>query len=270
MRGASRVSLAELEDRFTAVVADTPDPARLGEELFAAAQVLDREAALRRALGDPTRPAEAKADLVTAIFGGKISDAAVALIADAARLHWSLPGEMTDAIEELAVKAIVTAADQAGRLDDLEDEVFRFSRIVAAQPALRIALSNRFVAPEGKRELLDSLLAGKVTEETLRLVTQGAMYSRGRSLDASLEEYARIAAEQREQVVAEVHVTIELTREQRSRLDTALAAAYGHRVHINVVLDPEVIGGMSVRVGDELIDGSVASRLAGLRRRLAG
>jgi F-type H+-transporting ATPase subunit delta len=71
-------------------------------------------------------------------------------------------------------------------------------------------------------------------------------------------------------VVAEVHVAIELTGEQRSRLDTALSAAYGHRVHLNVVLDPEDIGGMSVRVGGELIDGSIASRLAELRRRLAG
>ena len=270
MRGASRASLVEASERLAAVAAESPDPARLGEELFAAAHVLDSEAALRRGLADATRPPEARAALVTAVFGGKISDVAVSLLADVARLHWSLPGEMVDAIEELAVMAIVTAADRAGHLDDLEDEVFRFSRIVASQPGLRIALSNRFVAPEGKRELLNSLLAGKVTDETLLLVTQAALYSRGRSLDASLEEYARLAAEQRQQVVAEVHVAIELTGEQRSRLDTALSAAYGHRVHLNVVLDPEVIGGMSVRVGGELIDGSIASRLAELRRRLAG
>ena len=95
------------------------------------------------------------------------------------------------------------------------------------------------------------------------------MQGRGRSLDASLEEYARLAAERRERLVAEVHVAIALTAQQRRRLAAALAAAYGRDVHLNVVLDPQVIGGMSVQIADEIIDGSMAGRLADLRRRLA-
>ncbi len=84
----------------------------------------------------------------------------------------------------------------------------------------------------------------------------------GRSLDLSLEEYARLAARRRERLVAEVHVAVALTDAQRSRLVEALSAAYGHAVYLNVVLDPRISGGMTVRVGDELIDGSVATRLA--------
>ena len=165
--------------------------------------------------------------------------------------------------------AVAAAADADGQLDELEDELFRFSRVVQANPPLRAALSNQFVPPERRRELALALVDGKVTATALKLITQAAAHSRGRSLDASLETYATLAAEQRERLVAEVHVAVPLTDEQRSRLVAALVAGYGHDVHLNVVLDPQVVGGISVRIGDELINGSVASRLADLRRRLA-
>ena len=103
----------------------------------------------------------------------------------------------------------------------------------------------------------------------MRLITQATLQARGRTLDASLEEFARLAAERRERLVAEVHVAIALTAAQRRRLAAALAASYGHDVHLNIVLDPKVIGGMSVQIAGERIDGTMASRLAGLRRRLA-
>jgi F-type H+-transporting ATPase subunit delta len=114
-----------------------------------------------------------------------------------------------------------------------------------------------------------SLLADKVIPQTIQLVTQAALHPRGRSLDRSLAEYAHLAAEQRERLVAEVRVATELSAEQRSRLAAALAAKYGHDVHLNLVLDPQVIGGMIIRIEGEQIDGSVASRLAEVRRGLA-
>ena len=141
--------------------------------------------------------------------------------------------------------------------------------MVSAQPELRTALSNPYFPAQRKRELLDALLGGKVTEPTMRLITQAVLQARGRTLDASLEEFARLAAERRERLVAEVHVAIALTAGQRRRLAAALAASYGHDVHLNIVLDPKVIGGMSVQIAGERIDGTMASRLAGLRRRLA-
>jgi F-type H+-transporting ATPase subunit delta len=190
-------------------------------------------------------------------------------VAGLARSHWSAPGDLADAAEELAVLAVVEGAYDAGTLDELEDELFRFARIVDADPDLRVALSSPFIALERKGQLLDTLLAGKVTPPALRLITEAAFHPRGRSLDKSLDEYAALAAQRRERLVAEVHVAAELSEDQRSRLAAALTAAYGHDVHLNVVLDPEVIGGMSVRIADEVIDGSTATRLAALRRKLA-
>ena len=268
MRSASRASLAEAIERLSAAAAGG-HAGQLGDELFAVVGVLDREAGLRRMLSDPSRSADAKAGLAEAVLGGKVSAATLDVVTGLARGRWSAPGDLADAAEQLAVLAIVEGADAEGTLDELEDELFRFGRIVDAEPDLRVALSSPFVDPERKQQLLDALLASRVTPPALRLITEAAFHPRGRSLAKSLGEYAGLAAQRRERLVAEVHVAAGLSGEQRTRLAAALAAAYGHEVHLNVVLDPEVIGGMSVRIADELIDGSLATRLAALRRKLA-
>ena len=269
MRGSSRTSLAAAKDRLAEVLAGDADAGRLGDELFAVAGLLDGQAGLRRVLADPTRTARAKAGLVGDLLRSRLSAATVDLVSAVVGERWSEPADLADAVEQLAMLAIIETAERAGKLDDLEDELFRFGRVVNGVPALRTALSNPFFPAERKRALLDALLGGKVTEPTMRLVTQVALEARGRNLDAGLEECARLAAERRERLVAEVHVAIELTPEQRGRLAAALAATYGRDVHLNIVLDPKVIGGMSVQIAGERIDGTMASRLAGVRRRLA-
>jgi F-type H+-transporting ATPase subunit delta len=269
VRGASRISLAQATEQLAAAVDAGAPAGQLGDDLFAVTGLLDDEPGLRRMLSDPSREVRAKTGLVQALLGGKISDAAVELVRGMVSARWSVPSDLPGAAEQLAVLAIVETAAASDSLDDLEDELFRFGRVVNAEPELRVVLSDPFVAAERKRTLVDELLAGKVTEPTLRLVMQAAVRPRGRSLDASLELYAGLAAQRRERLVAEVHVAVALTASQRGRLQAALTSAYGHDIHLNIVLDPQVLGGMSVRIGDELIDGSTASRLAELRRRLA-
>lgn len=268
MRGASRASLAEARDQLIEAAGDQPE--RIGDELFAVVALLDSEHGLRRLLSDPARPGEAKAGLVTTLLDGKVSAVTLDLISRMVAARWSVPRDLTDAAEELAVVAFSIGAEQAGQLDDLEDDLFRFGRVVAAQPRLRSALANPALPGERKRELLAALLDGKVSELAERLLTQAVLQPRGRSLEANLDSYARLVAERRERLVALVRVASPLTGQQQQRLADGLAGLYGHEVHLNIVLDPHVVGGMSVQVGDELIDGSVASRLAELRRRLAG
>jgi F-type H+-transporting ATPase subunit delta len=268
MRGISRASLAEVEAQLEPLTGDPAAAEQLGDELFAVAGVLATQPALRRALADQSHPASARSALASSVLAGKVGDAAASLVAAVAAAHWSAPGDLTDAVEQLAVQAIVAAAEAEGHLDDLEDELFRFGRIVASSPELRIALTNPFASVEAKGQLLSDLLSGRVTPQALRLITEAAVSPLGRSLDVSLEEYARLAARRRERLVAEVHVAVPLSGDQRTRLAAALTAAYGHQVHLNVVIDPKVAGGMTVRIGDELIDGSVATRLATARRRL--
>jgi F-type H+-transporting ATPase subunit delta len=269
MRGASRAAFGQARDQLASVVSDPATAATVSEELFAVASLLDGEPGLRRALTDATSPQRARTGLVRGLLGGRVSRATLDLLAGMAADRWAAPRDLADAAEELAVLAAAAAAQDADQLDDLEDELFRFSRIVRGEPELHAALASPRLPADRKRSVLGALLEGKVTSQSLRLINQAAVYPRGRSLDATLSEYARLAAEWRQRLIALVRVAAELTSSQRERLVAWLSATYGHGIQLNVVVDPQVMGGMSIQIGDEFIDGSVANRLAVLRRRLA-
>ena len=305
MRGVSRTSFVSLRERLPEVLAESrrTRPARgrsasgatgtgqagaataapgtaapgtaglaatVGDELFAVLGLLDHEHSLRRALSDPSKPADEKGAIAAALLHGRVTPETEELVAATVRFQWATPSDMTDAMERLAVEAYTIAAEEDRQLDDLEDELFRFSRVVAREPELRAALTEPVLPEERKRDLLNALLGGKVTPVALRLITEMSLHPRGRSLVASLEMCTRIAAERRQRLIAVVRAAIEPTAQQRRRLAEALAAIYGHEVYINVVIDPAVIGGLTIQVGDELIDASAVSRLVAVRRKLAG
>jgi F-type H+-transporting ATPase subunit delta len=164
MRGASRASWAALADRLAAE--DIPSAAvatRLGNELFSVVGLLDSEHGLRRALGDPGKPAAEKGAIAGALLHGKVTQRTEGLVAAAVESHWARLGDMVDAIEELAVSALVLAADTDNILDDLEDELFRFNRVVSAQPDLRAALADPGLPEDRKHDLIGALLGGKVS-----------------------------------------------------------------------------------------------------------
>jgi F-type H+-transporting ATPase subunit delta len=269
MRGASRAAFAAARDRLAAAVSDPDVAATIGDELFAVVGLLDREPALRRALADPVAAQGARTGLVRDLFGGRVSPATLDVLTGLASGRWSVPRDIADAAEELAVLATAASAADAAQLDDVEDELFRFGRIASGEPELIAALSSQLYPDEQKRGLLNALLAGKVAAPTLRLVVQAAVNPRGRSLEANLADYARLVADWRQRLIAVVRVSAPLSDRQHQRLTAALSAIYGHGIQLNVVIDPQVVGGVSVQIGDELIDGTLSSRLAALRRRWA-
>jgi F-type H+-transporting ATPase subunit delta len=269
MRGASRAAFSVARDELVAAVTDQAVAATLSAELFELVILLDHEPGLRRALTDPTSPEDARSGLVRGLFEGRVARATLDLLADMVTQRWSASRDLPDALEQLAVLATAAAAEAETQLDEVEDELFRFGRIVAAEPDLYAALTSAALPDDRKQELLDALLEGKASAASRRLITQAAVYPRGRNLEVNLGDYARLTAEWRQRLIALVRVATELSNAQRERLRTALTAIYGTGVHLNVVVDPEVVGGMSVQIGDEFIDGSVASQLAALRRRLA-
>jgi F-type H+-transporting ATPase subunit delta len=270
VRGASRASFAALTEQLEAEnITSATVATRLGDELFAVVGLLDAEHGLRRALSDPGKPAAEKAAVASALLHGKVTGRAESLVVSAVESRWASSADMVDAIEQLAVEALVLAAQAEDGLDDLEDGLFRFGRVVAAQPELRAALASTWLPVERKDELLAALLRDKVTPVTLRLITQMVTHPRGRGLPEGLDMCAGIAARRRQQLIAVVRSAVELTAAQRRRLADALAATYGHQVHLNIVIDPSVVGGISVQIGDELIDATAARRLATVRRKLA-
>ena len=269
MRGHSRASYAELRDQLGAVAVDAATAEQIGDQLFAVVRLLDSEHGLRRALADSGKPAAEKSDVARRLLHGRVSAATEGLVADAAAAHWASSGDFADALEQLAIEALAMSAQYGGTLDDLEDDLFRFARVVSAQTGLRAALIGP-TTPDAKTSLLSNLLSDKVSGPSLSLITQLLTHPRGRSPQAALDLAAGIAAKRREQLVAVVRAAMELSVAQRRRLLDTLTAAYGQGIHLNVVHDPAVIGGVSVQIGDELIDGTAASRLAEVRRKLAG
>ncbi|MEU8345702.1 ATP synthase F1 subcomplex delta subunit [Actinomadura meyerae] len=263
----SRASLAQARTRLEAVI-PSADLAALGADLFAVLHLIDREHGLRRAVSDPARDGADKAQLVQILLEGKVSPAALGLVADVVQLRWSKPSELADAVETLAVTAEAARAEADGQIDDLEDELFRFSRVVEGEVELRSALTGPGLPDDRKLGLVNALLEGKVTPATLTLVTELVLRPRGRSLEGGLAEFGKLVAQRRQRLVALVRTPTDLSARQRSRLAAVLAAAYGHEVHLNIELDPSAIGGLSIEIGDEIIDGTIAGRLDDVRRRL--
>jgi F-type H+-transporting ATPase subunit delta len=271
MRGASREAMAGARERLAATVLDPAvDLARLGDELFGVLDLLQVQPALRRALSDPSRAGDEKAAIVGGLFGTRLDRHTVTLLEAVVRGRWSRGGDMVDAVERLAVEATVAAAEREGHLDDVEDELFRFVRIVDATPALRQALADRGAPAESKNALLRSLLGNRTAAATQRLVRQAALSPRGRSLDVVLRDYGQVAADRRNRLVARIRTAVPLQDAERRRLTSALSRLYGREMHLDVDVDPRVLGGIEVSVAGEVVDGTVMSRLEEARRRLAG
>lgn len=271
MNGASREALAAARERLDALTDSTSvDAAKLAEELAAVTALLHREVSLRRVLTDPSQGGEAKAELAGRLLSGQVGGEAVDLVSGMVRSRWSQSRDLVDAVEELANTADLTAAQRAGGLDDVEDELFRFGRIVSSDKALRSALTNRTASAAARSALLSSLLGGKTQPVTERVIARLVNQPRGRSLEAGLDSLAKLAADRRDRLVAVVTSAVPLSDRQKQRLGAALAKIYGRQMHLNLDVDPEVLGGISVRVGDEVINGTIADRLAEATRRMAG
>lgn len=269
--GHSRDSQAAGQERLeTLLNSSEVDSAGLGDDLFAVTALLVANPGLRRALSDPARTGDDKATLVGRLLTGKISGQALDLLAGLVRTPWSDPGDLPEAIDALAVTSVLFTAERAGRLDSVEDELFRFARTVAGDVLLRDAFAARTVGVERKTELVRRLLADKVAPETLRLATQAAVSPRGLRTEQVLEHYQDAAAARRRQTVAEVVAAVPLTEGQRARLGAALGRIYGRDIRINLDVDPEVLGGLRIQVNGELLDSTVLSRLNTARRALAG
>lgn len=271
MNGASREALAAARERLDTLTDNTSvDAAKLAEDLAGVTALLHREVSLRRVLTDPAQAGEARAELAGRLLSGQVGGEAVDLVSGMVRSRWSRSRDLVDSVEELANTADLSAAQRSGELDDVEDEVFRFGRIVASDPGLRSALTDRSASAAAKRELLHRLLGGKARSATERVITRLVTQPRGRSLEEGLESLSQLAAERRERMVAVVTSAVPLSDQQKQRLGAALTKIYGRPMHLNLDVDPTVLGGIAVRVGGELIDGTIAERLDEATRRMAG
>ena len=270
MQSASREALGAATARLDEHIDGTgaADLKRLADDLFAVFGLLDREPTLRRALADPATPAGARSGLADRLFDGKVGRPALDVVSDIVRSRWSRAGDLLEGLESLARSAAFGVAEKDGSLDRVEDELFRFGRILDREPQLARLLTDAGTPADKRVGLLREVLGEKVTPVTATLLEQAVRNPRSRHLDVAAEELSELAAARRDRYVAHVRTSVRMTGEQEQRLTDSLSRLYGRPLSLQVELDPDLLGGLVVRVGDELIDGSVAGRLAVARRSL--
>jgi F-type H+-transporting ATPase subunit delta len=297
MLGSSRVSLQTLREQVTRQTAPAqvlpplpvPEPSpeqpglqpehreegalalrRVTDELFGVVNLLDREPALRGALADGGTPPDDRAAIVDRLLSGQLGDQSLDFVKAAVRLRWSSGLDLVAGLEMVAAQVAFTACEAAGTLDRVEDELFRFSRLLAAQVELQSVLDDPGLPTERKLAVLDDLTAERVDATTLMLLQHVVRTPRRRRLEDAVSDLVELSAERRERLLAEVTVAEPMTAEQETRLRGILARLYGREVDVQVGVDPTVLGGVRVLVGDEIIDGTVTRRLAEARQQIAG
>lgn len=258
MGSASREALAR-----TAKLLEGPIAANVGLQLLEVAQHASEQPQLAAALSDPAASESAKAALVAKAFGG-ITQGARTVLTEAAVNRWSSQQEFVSGIEELGIRA--TAATSVA----LDDELLQVAALVDSNHELELTLGSKLVNPARKAEVLQKLLGGKVSDATAAVATHLVSYPRGRRFSTSLRDAARVAADQLGNTLAQVTTAAPLDATRAERLRQALSKIAGRSVKITTSTDPSLVGGIRVQIADEVIDGSVRTRLEDLRLQLAG
>lgn len=273
MRSASREALADLSDQFGAVAKDLDNKglSALSSELVSVAQLLGREIVVLRYLTVPAEDSGPRVRLIEQLLSGKVGDVTLGILRSAVAERWSANSDLIDAIEHVSRQALLEVAEREDKVDEVEEQLFRFSRILDAQPRLAILLGDFAVPVESRVELLHNVLrnaSGRVNPIAESLLTQTVELLRGEPAEEAIEFLAKVAVARRGEVVAQVSAAAELSDAQRGRLADVLARIYGHPVTVQLQTDAELLGGLLISVADEVIDGTLSSRLAAAEAHL--
>lgn len=242
----------------------------VADEILAFAVLLQGQPSLRRALSDPARSGADRAGLAGTLVHGKVSGDTETLLRLLVAGRWPSATELLNTTERLGVEVLLASAESAGELAEVEDELFRFGQVVAADLDLAGALGTSTVVPQQRAELAHALLRGKARPGTVRLVDLALRGFGGRGFGHSLTRLVELAAQRRDRQVAYVTVATALSDEEENRLAARLARIYGREVALKVSVVPSILGGVSVRIGHDSYDGTVARRLGQVRQALAG
>jgi ATP synthase F0 subunit b/ATP synthase F1 delta subunit len=271
LRAASRESLGALVAEFDRLAdgLDANGLTKLADELGSVVSLLVAETSLNKHLAEPTDDPAPKVRIVETLLSGKIGQQTLDILKFAVSQRWSTEANLIDAVEHIARVALLKRAETAGEIDDVEEQLFRFGRVLDTEPRLAGLLSDYTSPADGRIALLDKVLDQSGSNETAAaLLRQTIGQLRGERADEAVIDLAELAVARRGEVVAHVSAPAELSDAQRTRLTEVLTRIYGHPVSVQLDVDPDVLGGLSIAVGDEVIDGSIASRLSAAETQL--
>lgn len=271
MLGASRTSQQQLAERLEAIYDDPTQTDFLGDAgtgVLTVVSATDSERTLRTLWADTATPRQVKDGVLAQVFGERVPELSRDVVSGVINSRWSNPGDMSEALEEAGEELLFMAAEKTGRLDQVEEELFRFGRSLEASPQLQMALTDPATSSEVKTGIVEDLVDGKADPITSELLVYLAGHLRGRRMSTAIKQASALAAVRRNRIVAEVRSAAPLDDAQKQRLSAALSGIRGREVLVNVTVDPRVVGGIEVRIGDELIDGTLSNRIEQARRRL--
>ncbi|RSX55285.1 F0F1 ATP synthase subunit delta [Bifidobacterium samirii] len=271
MRGeASRIADRVSRDSLAPKLRETGKEAwRIGNELFTITNVLDHNARLERALTDPSRPVEDKVAVVETLIGGTAHPMTMEIMADLVGRKWSRVSDIANAVEDFGVDAMMYYSDATGTTLKVSIELAQLHSALLNLPVVRSKLYDASVSADARIKLLYSLI-GKADfdQVTKRLAEHATCNLRNRrylqTVQWLINKYSRHMGES----MVTVTTAVPLTEAQVKRLVAVYTAKVGRPVHVNSVVDPNVIGGMRIQVGDEITDNTVVAQLQHLRRSI--
>ncbi len=266
LRSASRDAQAAVVARFDALSGSLggSDLAALADELVAVDGLLLREPILARHLAEATGATEAKKQLLQRVLSGQVGSTTLDLLDTAVSVRWSKTSDLVGALAHAARLSLLAKAERESQADDVAEQLFRFGRILDSEPQLTTLLSDSSRPAADRVALLRGVLdrASGTNPTATALLTHTVELLHGERADEAVHELAELAVARRGELVAQVSAAADLSEGQRSRLTQILTRIYHNPVSVQLAIDPELLGGLSVAVGDEVIDGTLSSRLA--------
>lgn len=265
MASSTRQSLVAAKLAIAPIVASAD--IKFAEEIFAVGQAIAESLQLRSILSDPSTESNVKTGALKAVFGKSISSATLEFVGKLVDLRWSTGQDLVSAFEQLGVFAVASIAGK--KLAAIESDLFAFQLAVDADQELQFALASKQADEATKMTLVDALIGGKVAAESNLLIKQAVIGARNRRVSVVLEQFGKQVSAVADRLVATVTVASALEPKQLERLEAILAKSYGQSLKLNVEIDESLIGGVKVQIADEIIDGSLASRLTNAKLLLA-
>ena len=272
MRSASREAQSAVVERFESMATSLTGEqlSTLSDELASVAELLLHEPILARHLAEATAETEAKKQLVARLLGGKVDANTIDVLNTGVSVRWSATKDFGSAVAHVARLSLLVRAEREHQADEVAEQLFRFGRILQTQPRLNSLLGDYSKPAQERVSLLRNVLdrASGSNPTAGALLTQTVELLHGERADEAVQDLAQLAVAHRGEIVAEVAAADELTDIQRRRLADVLARIYHHPVSVQLNVDPELLGGLSVAIGDEVIDGTLSSRLAAAETQL--
>jgi ATP synthase F0 subunit b/ATP synthase F1 delta subunit len=273
LRSFSKQALTDLMDRFGEIAEDFDDATltTLADELASVAELLTHEVVVTRYLVTRAEDSAPRIQLMERLLADKVGDPALEVLRSAVSERWSDTEDLIAALQHIARQALLVRAERAGQIDEVADQLFWFSRILDEQPHLATLLGDTTAPVEKRVTLLRNVIGGAgkdVNPIAAELLAQTVELLQGEPAEDAMLRLAGVAVARHGAVVAQVSAAAELSESQRSRLTEVLSRVYRNPVTVQMHVDPDLLGGLAISVGDEVIDATLSSRLAKAQTQL--